>query len=295
MVKSGLSVRGARIVVAGSGPLLLAVAAGLRRAGASVGGVFEQASWERLVHFTRMLSAHPAKLVEAAEYRLRLLDTPCRTGWWVSRADGRQRLESVTVTNGSEQRELACEYLACSFHLVPNLELPQLLGCRIDGNCVTVGETQETSVEGIFCAGEPTGVGGLDKALVEGQIAGLAAAGRAIEAARFFAARDQARGFARALDDAFALRDELRALAAPETVVCRCEDVTYAELQGCPSGRAARLHTRCGMGPCQARICGPAAEFLFGWSPAAVRPPLYPARIATLAASAETNSASTDP
>jgi hypothetical protein len=73
-------------------------------------------------------------------------------------------------------------------------------------------------------------------------------------------------------------------LAAPETVVCRCEDVTYAALQDRASWREAKLHTRCGMGPCQGRVCGGAAEFLFGWENAAARPPIYPASVSTLAA-----------
>jgi len=81
---------------------------------------------------------------------------------------------------------------------------------------------------------------------------------------------------------AFGLREELRALPRPETIVCRCEDVRYEKLQQAASFRAAKLHTRCGMGPCQARICGPATEFLFGWRTDSVRPPILPARAASL-------------
>jgi NADPH-dependent 2,4-dienoyl-CoA reductase/sulfur reductase-like enzyme len=99
------------------------------------------------------------------------------------------------------------------------------------------------------------------------------------------AQQQKQRRFARQLNAAFALRAELRALAEAGTIVCRCEDVPRAVLEPCATGRTARLHTRCGMGPCQGRVCGPATEFLFGWSVAGVRPPLYPARISTLAAS----------
>jgi hypothetical protein len=68
-------------------------------------------------------------------------------------------------------------------------------------------------------------------------------------------------------------------------VICRCEDVRYSRLQQCGSWRAAKLHTRCGMGPCQGRVCGPATQFLFGWNPESVRPPVFPARVESLAAS----------
>jgi hypothetical protein len=46
--------------------------------------------------------------------------------------------------------------------------------------------------------------------------------------------------------------------------------------------REAKLHTRCGMGPCQGRICGPATEYLFGWNAGHARPPVFPARVSTL-------------
>ena len=95
--------------------------------------------------------------------------------------------------------------------------------------------------------------------------------------------RDKAIRFARAIDEAFALRPELRSLPQPDTIVCRCEDVTVERLQPCASFRAAKLHTRCGMGPCEGRICGPAASFLFGWQDESIRPPVLPARIGTLA------------
>ncbi|MEO8725967.1 MAG: pyridine nucleotide-disulfide oxidoreductase, partial [Acidobacteriaceae bacterium] len=89
--------------------------------------------------------------------------------------------------------------------------------------------------------------------------------------------------FARALNRAFIMRPELKSLAQPNTIVCRCEDVTHHQLRACTSWRQAKLHTRCGMGPCQGRICGPATEFLYGWKPSSVRPPIFPARISTLA------------
>jgi D-hydroxyproline dehydrogenase subunit alpha len=284
LVKSGLPIKGSRVVVAGSGPLLLAVAASLTRAGAKIEGIFEQAPVRRLARFGATLATHPAKLAEGARYRWQLRGATYKMGWWVKRAVGQGRLESVVVTGGSSAREIPCDFLACGFHLVPNLELAQLLGCRIDGGYVAVNAVQETSVRGVYCVGEPTGIGGLDKALIEGEIAGLASAGHLGRAAQLLPLRQRMRSFAQRLDQAFAPRSELRSLPQADTLVCRCEDVTFAELKNCANGRAARLHTRCGMGPCQARICGPATEFLFGWSAVSGRPPLLPARIATMAA-----------
>ena len=217
-------------MLAGSGPLLLAVAANFARKGAIIAGIFEQAPLPRLLRFAAGLVAHPEKLLEGARYRLHTFSATYRTSSWVTQAHGEDRLRSVNVQCGSATREIACDYLGCGFHLVPNLELPRLLGCAIHDGYVRVDSAQQTSVSRVYCAGELTGIGGLGKALVEGEIAGLAAAGRSTA----HLARRLNRGlrFARNLDRAFAPRAELRNLADAETIVCRCEDVRYSALQG---------------------------------------------------------------
>ena len=200
-------------------------------------------------------------------------------------ARGDRSLQSVTVSVNGALRAIECDYFGCGFHLVPNRELPRLLQCQIRSGYVEVNDTKETSVRGVFCAGEPTGIGGLEKALCEGEIAGLVCAGQS--GAHPFKRRDRQLRFARQLDRAFALRPELKELVAPDTFVCRCEDVRRRALDSMLSWREAKLHTRCGMGPCQGRICGPATEFLFGWNSEHARPPVYPARVSTIACAAE--------
>jgi NADPH-dependent 2,4-dienoyl-CoA reductase/sulfur reductase-like enzyme len=170
---------------------------------------------------------------------------------------------------------------------VPNTEIQQLLGCQLNNGYVHVNELQETTVKDIFCAGEPTGIAGVESALIEGQIAGLAAIGRAADARKLFAARSKAQRFGRLLDRAFRLRPDLRAIPTASTIVCRCEDVSCSRLQPHTSWRTAKLQTRCGMGPCQGRVCGPATQFLFNWNPESVRPPIFPARVESLAAFSE--------
>ena len=287
LVKSGLDAKGKRVVLAGSGPLLLAVAASLTKSGASIAGIYEQARLGRLAALGLSLMGQPAKLVEGARYRQQTSYAPYRTGCWIVQAEGDGRLEQVTMTNGRKQWTLACDWLGCGFHLVPNLELPRLLDCRIAGGYVAVDGLQQSSVPQVACVGELTGIGGLEKALVEGQIAGWASARREAEARALASHRHKLQRFAMQLDRAFALRPELLALADAETLVCRCEDVTHGALKHCGSWREAKLHSRCGMGACQGRICGPAAEFLYGWESAGLRPPLLPARVSTLATESE--------
>jgi NADPH-dependent 2,4-dienoyl-CoA reductase/sulfur reductase-like enzyme len=283
MVKSGWPVAGKRVVVAGNGPLLLAAADGLRQAGARVSLVAEQADWGQVVRFGMGLWRYPGKLLQGVGVKARLLGVPYRCGCWPVKAEGTAGVESVTLTNGSRSWSEDCDYLACGFHLVPNIELPCLLGCEMANGFVRVDEFQLTSVPDVFCAGEPTGVSGADCALVKGQVAGLAAACAEDQARTLFSQRAAWHRFRTSLNQAFALRSELRHLATPDTVVCRCEDVRYTDLKGCESLRAARLHTRCGMGSCQGRTCGAAVQFLFGWESDSVRPPLFPVRLASLA------------
>jgi NADPH-dependent 2,4-dienoyl-CoA reductase/sulfur reductase-like enzyme len=221
-------------------------------------------------------------MVEGAALRARLVGIPYKTDSWVVSAEGRTKLEQVNVVDKGKLRTLKCDYLACGFHLVPNTELASLLGCRIERGFVSVDDFQQTSVENVYCAGEPTGIGGLETSLVEGKIAGLAAAGNASEARYHFRECEKTRKFAGALERAFELRSELRSLAKDETFVCRCEDVPFARLREFDNWRDAKLQTRCGMGACQGRVCGPAAEFLFEWKPAGVRPPIFPVRLENL-------------
>jgi hypothetical protein len=147
-----------------------------------------------------------------------------------------------------------------------------------------VDARQETTVPGVHAAGEACGVAGIDVALAEGEIAGLAAAGR-VDGAPPAAvrARDRGRAIARRMARAFRPRAELRRLARPDTVVCRCEDARLASIAACGVSREAKLAARAGMGPCQGRVCGPALEFLFGWDSDTVRPPARPVPLGHLA------------
>ena len=284
LVKSGLPIRGKRVVVAGSGPLLLAVAAYLRKHGAEIPLICEQASWKKLVRFGMSLMSHPGKITQGIQLKRDIAGVPFEANSWIVAAHGEKALDAVTVSHTGRTGAVKCDYLACGFHLVPNTELAILLGCRTRNGYVQVNDLQQTSVEGIFSAGEPTGIGGVDSALIEGQIAGLAATGRTSEAQALFSKRERFRRFARLLDETFCLRSELRSLPSADTLICRCEDVSCSRLREHTSWRAAKLHTRCGMGPCQGRICGPATQFLFKWNPDSVRPPVFPARVEHLAA-----------
>lgn len=279
LIKAGLPVAGERIVIAGSGPLLLAAAAAAKKNGAEVVRIAEQASLGDVARFGAGLWRWPNKMIQALE----LASGVYRTSAHVLAASGVDRLEAVRVQVGDRVHEIACDRLACGFGLVPNVEIATALGCRIEHRAIVVDQWQASSVADHYAAGECSGFGGSELALVEGRIAGLAALGQRAQARKLWPERKHWQNFADRLNRAFALNPALKKLANPDTLVCRCEDVPYAELANHSSWTAAKLNTRCGMGACQGRICATAGQTLFGWEPPQLRPPFSPARIATLA------------
>ncbi|BCG01759.1 oxidoreductase (plasmid) [Paraburkholderia sp. PGU19] len=286
LIKGGMPVRDERIVIAGTGPLLWAAAVTAREAGARVMAIVEQAPAHAVRQFAASLVRTPAKLAQAARMRFDLRATPYMCGAHVSSALGEQKLSQVIVRQGVEQTYIDADRLACAYGLVPNTTLGIALGCDIVETQGVVGivvdDLQSTTQPDVYAAGECTGVGGVELAAVEGRIAAHAAVGNVAQARSLFAERERYRRFAARMHAAFSLDPQLRGLATPETVICRCEDVRFADAARHRTWRDAKLQTRCGMGPCQGKICGEAAAFCLGWARKGSRPPFSPARIGTL-------------
>ncbi|MFO6379655.1 FAD/NAD(P)-binding oxidoreductase, partial [Pseudomonas aeruginosa] len=119
-----------------------------------------------------------------------------RADSYVLAALGEERLEAVRLREGGRVREIACERLACGFGLVPNVQLGQALGYRLDGPALAVDEWQAGSLPDHYAAGECTGFGGSELALVEGAIAGHAAVDERDAARRLWPRRRRWQGFA---------------------------------------------------------------------------------------------------
>ncbi len=288
LVKQSWPIQGARVVVAGSGPLLLASAAVLRRHGAVVLGIHEQAAKRQVRNFAAKLVLWPALAAQAAALRLRLAGVPYRCGEFVTRAEGDERLRAVVVRTARGTRRIDCDYLATGYGLVPNVELAQLLGCRLQAwgrhASVATDALLATSVEHVYAAGEVRGIGGAASAAIEGEIAGLAAVGADAAAAALQDRQRHARRCAALLAAHFALDPAIYDLAQADTVICRCEDVPLGAVSGYGTARAAKLATRCGMGACQGRICGSILAELQRFPPLPAATPLFPARLSTLEA-----------
>jgi D-hydroxyproline dehydrogenase subunit alpha len=282
MAKGGLDVRGKRIAITGSGPLLVAVAASLAQRGARVVLVAEQAPLGRMIGFGARLVTSPRLAREAVGYATAIPRGAFRFGTWATEAKGDDRVREVVVTNGKGQQTIPCDVLCVGYGLVPNTELAQLIGCETTLRGIGVDESQQTSVRNVFAAGECVGVAGVDAALAEGTIAGQLASGAAGVSASLRRVRGVARAWGERLESAFELRQEVLSLASAETVVCRCEDVRFGAIDSAWTMRQAKLYTRVGMGACQGRVCGAALRRMHGWSPDRVRAPIYPILVSTM-------------
>jgi thioredoxin reductase len=278
LVKGSGVTAGARIVVAGTGPFLLPVATGLAAAGSTVAGVFEAG---RPYGFAATLARHPGRLAEGAGYAAALARAriPYRMGRAVVAAHGDDAVAAVSVARldgdwrpvtGTEWT-IKCDAVAIGYGFTPQLELPLQLGCdtrpAADGTLVVaVDAAQRTSVPGVYAAGEITGIGGAQLALVEGEIAGHAAAagGRDVSGDRIRplrAGRRRRRAFAAAMLAAYPARPGWTTWLRAGTPVCRCEEVSYSGLAaaiglGATDPRTVKLFSRAGMGWCQGRVCG---------------------------------------
>ncbi|MFI6781646.1 NAD(P)/FAD-dependent oxidoreductase [Micromonospora sp. NPDC050276] len=306
---------GRRVLVAGSGPFLLPVMSSLVRTGARVVGVLEAAGWSQL---SRGWGARPWRLVgtqakgsELAGYVRDLIShrVPYRVGTAVVAAHGTDRVEAVTVARlapdwapvpGTETT-IEVDAVCVSHGFVPRTELAIAAGCVVDG-VVVVDAHQRTSVPGVLAAGELTGIGGVDLALAEGEIAGAVAAGGAPPPG---AVRTRAvfREFAGRLAAAHGIRPGWQSWVDDTTTVCRCEDVTAGDLRsavrltGSRGVRSLKLTTRAGLGICQGRTCGQAVEEILASAtgPAGLldagrtanRPLAVPLRLGELAAAAD--------
>ncbi|MBV9076223.1 MAG: FAD-dependent oxidoreductase [Methylobacteriaceae bacterium] len=322
LLKTEGRVPGRRIVVAGAGPLLANVAAKIVAGGGTVAAIVDvsrSADWLRALPG---LLRKPALLGQGAAWALRLAArrVPILFGHAVVAADGVDGLDRVAVAPVLEGRPdldrvrwIAADLMAVGNGLVPGADVTKLLRAAHlhapeRGGWVPVRDVfGRTSVAGLYAVGDGAGVMGAEPAARAGHLAGLAVAHdlgrldrealtRAAAPLLSGAARDET--FSDAVSGLMRVRPGQVAAIAPDTVVCRCEDVTRAEIDdayeaGARSLDQLKAFTRCGMGPCQGRMCGETAGDLLalrGGDRAAVgwwtgRPPLRPVALADLVGS----------
>ncbi|MGG5818241.1 FAD-dependent oxidoreductase [Falsiroseomonas sp. HW251] len=279
---------GRRVVVAGAGPLLYAVAAKLRKSGAEVAALADLASHAEWARALPALLARPDLLARGAAWRAELAGSgvPVLAAHRVVAAEGGAVLERVRIEGPDGKVEaFDCDALCIGHGLVPATEATRLFRARhrydrASGGWVPLLDAdRRTSVPLLFVAGDGGGVRGAAAAPAAGRLAALAALrdleildGRAHARARWrpWLEHWRASRTGAAMARMMALRPALVSAIPGETVVCRCEGVTRAEIEaalddGAEDMNQLKQFTRCGMGPCQGRVCGEAAAELVGF------------------------------
>jgi len=274
------------IIVGGAGIFPYAVASEILMNNGRVRTLLDQNRLTEKLMFARGLLREKSKIGEgvrtAAE--LMLSRTPVRFGVKIIEARGHKTLEEVlTVKIDGNGRMLPgsetvypCECLSMGYGFVANIELPQQAGCKLEyddnqgGWIVGVTEDLETSVPGIFAAGEITGIAGATKAVTEGKLAAQAILFKLgkISRSKFLTRSTQLKKdrenhlcFGNHFNALHKIKGEIIRSIPDETIVCRCEDITMGEIknaiyQGCVTSDAIKKAVRPGMGICQGRICG---------------------------------------
>jgi NADPH-dependent 2,4-dienoyl-CoA reductase/sulfur reductase-like enzyme len=280
LLKTSGLVPDGQTVIAGQGPLLWLYAAQLLRAGGKIDVILEttprRAYWQSARHaweFARSpLFAKGLRLLREVRAQTRIISNVTTLI-----ATGTDRLSAVEfAVNGGLPQTLKTDTLLLHHGVVPNPNLAMAAGVKhhwdelqlcwvpdldCDGN---------TSVPGIAIAGDGAGIAGAWAAEERGRLAGIAAVQAlkptasvpAVSAARAsLTGHERGRRF---LDTLYQPPRQFRIppndATGNATIVCRCEEVTAGQIRetvafGCDGPNQMKAFLRCGMGPCQGRLC----------------------------------------
>ena len=303
-------------VLAGSGPLLYLIAAQMIDAGSPPQALVETQTFPQMLsatpHLPRALFGLPtlrkglsliAKIRKAAVPRY-----TAASGFHATTTESGNILFSFRA-NGRDQR-LTCGLLLTHQGVIPGTHITRAAGIAHHWNAAQGAFQPEhdlwgaTDQPGLHVAGDGAGIGGAEAAAAAGELAALnilcqsgelSTDTRNQRAARARAALFRARAIRPFLDAAYPPPAEILA-PTDETIVCRCEEVSAGAVrqairEGAQGPRQIKTSLRCGMGPCQGRMCDATLRGLLSEgspnhpiSPTRARSPIKPIALGELAA-----------
>ncbi|WP_293449245.1 NAD(P)/FAD-dependent oxidoreductase [Planktotalea sp.] len=319
LFKQSLTPPGKRTIVSGTGPLVFFVASEIRRLGGEVAAVVTPNSRRDWMRALPSMLGRPALLMRGAIWvaDLMLAGVPIYWQRVVTDVSGDDQVRGVSIAKldqnwarTSEDIMLAADSLCLGNGLIPNIEAAHMLGVPIRHDHALGGwipETTEdggTSIDRLYLCGDGTGIRGAEAAAHQGTLTGLCAAAdlghgtvnlqKQAKAKWLKSAR-----FGMTMTALSIPRVGQAQLTTPETIVCRCENVTRATIEaelnaGAQSSNAIKSGSRAGMGPCGGKFCATAIAQLIAQQsgapvanipPATPRPPLRPVPLSIAAGS----------
>jgi NADPH-dependent 2,4-dienoyl-CoA reductase/sulfur reductase-like enzyme len=322
MMKSSGVLPAERVLIGGTGLFLFAAAYEFLKNRGKIPAILEQSTMMDKVKFLPLLLRQWPKLAEGARYVSKIMfsGVPIRFRRRIVEARGSRELRDVVVARVDQKGKVIqgtekvykTDCLALGYGFAPNIELPQLAGCRLEysagkgGWVVAVDDHMRTTVKNVYTAGETTGIGGAFKSINEGEIAAYAILGyfekmnvdefqRKIK--QLVRQRKHHLKFAEYFNLLYRIPRDAWQEVADDTIICRCEDVTMGDIRQAVTGgyrtpAALKVATRTAMGNCQGRTCGPiiydilaalTGETRQSLDPITVRPPVKPVSLAVLA------------
>jgi bacterioferritin-associated ferredoxin len=268
--------------MAGNGPLLLLLACHLLEQGVNIAAWLDTGSWSKRILSVGVM---PAALLDlpymgkGLKMALKIVKgkIPMIVGVDNLRAEGEGALDRVRFTVRGQEREIAAKMLLRHEGIIPRTHIANSVDIAHRWNALQrcwhpmTDENGATNVDGVYIAGDGAYVHGGDVSMDKGVLAGIASArylGLISDQEAQFRSRETRRRMSRIrmgrayLDYVFAPNPKIFEVP-DETLVCRCECVTAGEIrkavtEGYTDVNSIKQFTRCGMGHCQGRMCGPA-------------------------------------
>jgi NADPH-dependent 2,4-dienoyl-CoA reductase/sulfur reductase-like enzyme len=282
-----------KVVIAGTGPLLFYTASQLVEKGADVVAVLEASSMSQWMRWSMKLVRMPGILRKGIKYLniLRKHRVPIHYSTVPLEAKGSKGVEEVVAAKVNESwhplpgtgKKIPAEFLCLNFGFIPSTQFSHIAGCehvcdiQLRGWVPKFDSNYETSVDGIYVAGDCTGIGGVKKAVLEGELVGnevacrLGFLPRKEADERLSLLKKKIKNFQwyqLFLKNIYAFRPGLLDLLTEETIICRCEEIPYETISRLIENKSHRLEqikllSRVGMGRCQGRFCYPTLLGIF--------------------------------
>lgn len=267
------------VVVAGCGPLLYLLAWQYLRAGVTIQALVDTttrfAHLRAVRHFVGALRgwrdlSKGIKLLAT----LRRYGVPVYSGASALSIEGETQAEALSFTHRATRVRVPTSLVLLHQGVVPNTQLSWSIGAKHrwdpDQLCWlpitdTWGRLGETV---IYVAGDNRAIVGAQASAVQGRLAALAIAQRLDvvkdlerRAAPLWQELKRYTHIRPFLNTLYRPENENRIPESDSVLVCRCEEVTAGQIRqyvqlGCLGPNQAKAFGRCGMGPCQGRLCG---------------------------------------